>query len=133
MIQTEIQPEAIVNERNDLSRSETEASVLDILVLLLERKRFIVRFVLGAAALATAVAFLLPIRYEAKIVLLPPPQNSSIGAAMLGQIGNLGPLGSLAARAGGALNLKNRTDRSGPLLPTRTAETQKNPASSLMK
>jgi uncharacterized protein involved in exopolysaccharide biosynthesis len=122
MIQTEIQPEAIVNERNDLSRSETEASVLDILVLLLERKRFIVRFVLGAAALATAVAFLLPIRYEAKIVLLPPPQNSSIGAAMLGQIGNLGPLGSLAALAGGGFNLKNPTDMYVSLLTSRTVE-----------
>src|SRR5260370_20095528 len=119
MIQTEIQPEAIVNERNDLSRSETEASVLDILVLLLERKRFIVRFVLGAAALATAVAFLLPIRYEAKIVLLPPPQNSSIGAAMLGQIGNLG---SLAALAGGGFNLKNPTDMYVSLLTSRTVE-----------
>jgi uncharacterized protein involved in exopolysaccharide biosynthesis len=122
MMQTEIQPEVIVNERNDPSRSETEASVLDILVLLLERKRFIVRFVLGAAVLLTAVAFLLPVRYEAKIVLLPPPQNSSIGTAMLGQIGNLGSLGSLASLASGGFNLKNPTDMYVSLLTSRTVE-----------
>jgi len=125
MIQTEIQPEAIVNEGNDSSRADTEVWVLDLLVLLLERKRFVVRFVLGAAVLATAVAFLLPVRYEAKIVLLPPPQNSSIGAAMLGQLGNLGSLGSLgglASLAGGGFNLKSPADMYVSLLTSRTVE-----------
>jgi len=122
MIQTEIQPEAIVNEGNDSSRADTEVWVLDLLVLLLERKRFVVRFVLGAAVLATAVAFLLPVRYEAKIVLLPPPQNSSIGAALLGQIGNLGSLGGLASLAGGGFNLKSPADMYVSLLTSRTVE-----------
>ena len=49
---------------------------------------------LGAALLATVVVFLLPIRYEAKIVLLPPAQNTSLGSALLGQLGNMGALGS---------------------------------------
>jgi tyrosine-protein kinase Etk/Wzc len=122
MIQTEIQPEAIVNEGNDSSRADTEVWVLEFLVLLLERKRFVVRFVLGAAVLATAVAFLLPVRYEAKIVLLPPPQNSSIGAALLGQIGNLGSLGGLASLAGGGFNLKSPADMYVSLLTSRTVE-----------
>ena len=122
MIQTEIQPEAIVNQGNDSSRADTEVWVLDLLVLLLERKRFFVRLVLGAAVLATAVAFLLPVRYEAKIVLLPPPQNSSIGAALLGQIGNLGSLGGLASLAGGGFNLKSPADMYVSLLTSRTVE-----------
>jgi tyrosine-protein kinase Etk/Wzc len=123
MIQTETQPEPIVNERNvDPSRPEAEVSVLDILVLLLERKRFIMRFVLGAAVLATVVAFLLPVRYEAKIVLLPPAQNSSVGSALMGQIGSLGALGSLASLAGGGLNLKNPADMYVSLLTSRTIE-----------
>lgn len=73
MIQTEIQPEPIVEDTHpDPSPAEAEVSVLDILVLLLERKRFIVRFVVGAAVLAAIVSLLLPVQYEAKIALLPP-------------------------------------------------------------
>ena len=98
MIHTETQPEPIVNERN--LEPETEVSLLDILVVLLERKRFIVRFVLGAAALAIVVSLLLPVRYEAKIILLPPAQNSSIGSSLMGQLGGVGALGSLASLAG---------------------------------
>ena len=67
----------------------------------MQHKRFIVRFVLGAAALAILLALVLPVRYEAKIVLLPPAQNSSIASALLGQLGNLGSLGSLSSLAGG--------------------------------
>ena len=96
--------------------------MLDILVLLLERKRFIVRFVLGAFVLAIMVSLLLPVQYEAKTVLLPPAQNSSIGSALMGQLGNLGSLGSLASLAGGGLGLKNPADMYVSLLTSRTVE-----------
>ena len=120
MIQTEIQTEPIAHEKGaDPSRTETEVSVLDILVLLAGQKRFIVRFVLGAAVLATVVSFLLPVRYEAKIVLLPPQQNSSMGSALLGQLGNMG---SLAALAGAGLGIKNPADMYVSLLTSRTVE-----------
>src|SRR5271165_575031 len=123
MIQTEVQPESIVDERNaDPFQSETEVSLLDILVILLERKRFIARFVLSAVALAIIVSLLLPIRYEAKIVLLPPAQSSSIGSSLLGQLGGLGSLGSLASLAGGSLGLKNPADMYVSLLTSRTVE-----------
>lgn len=120
MIQTEIQTEPIAHEKGaDPSRTETEVSVLDILVLLAGQKRFIVRFVLGAAVLATVVSFLLPVRYEAKVVLLPPQQNSSMGSALLGQLGNMG---SLAALAGAGLGIKNPADMYVSLLTSRTVE-----------
>jgi len=120
---TDIQSEPIVNEMvADPSPAETEVSVLDILIVLAERKRFIIRFVLAAAALAIIISLLLPIRYEAKIVLLPPAQNSSIGSALLGQIGNMGSLGSLAALAGGSLGIKNPADMYVALLTSRTVE-----------
>jgi uncharacterized protein involved in exopolysaccharide biosynthesis len=123
MIQTEIQPEPIIDERNvEPSRTETEVSLLDILVLFVGHKRFIVRFVLGAAVLAAAVAFLLPVRYEAKIVLLPPTQNLSMGSALLGQLGNMGSLGSLASLASGSLGIKNAADMYVSLLTSRTVE-----------
>ncbi len=109
MIDTDIQPVEAVRETNEQG-AETEVSVLDLVVLLLEQKRFILRFVLGAAALAIIVALLLPVRYEAKVVLLPPAQDSSIGSAFLGQLGSLGSLGSLASLASGNLGLKNPAD-----------------------
>ena len=56
----------------------TEVSLLDIAVLLMQHKRFIARFVLGAAVLAAAIALVLPVTYEANIVLLPPAQSSSM-------------------------------------------------------
>jgi uncharacterized protein involved in exopolysaccharide biosynthesis len=123
MIQTEIQSGPMVDERNvDSSLADNEVSVLDILVLLLERKRFIVRFVVSAALLSTVVAFLLPVRYEAKIMLLPPQQNSSIASSLMGQLGGMGALGSLASLAGGGLNLKNPADMYVSLLTSRTIE-----------
>jgi LPS O-antigen subunit length determinant protein (WzzB/FepE family) len=73
-------------ETGDLSQRETKVSLLDILVLLAGKKRFIVRFVLCAAVLATVVSFLLQNRYEAKIVLMPPSQSSSAGSALLGHV-----------------------------------------------
>ncbi len=72
--------------------------------------------------MATVVAFLLPVRYEAKIVLLPPAQNTSLGSALLGQLGNMGALGSLASLAGGNLGIKNPSDMYVALITSRTVE-----------
>jgi uncharacterized protein involved in exopolysaccharide biosynthesis len=107
-------------ETGDLSQRETKVSLLDILVLLAGKKRFIVRFVLCAAVLATVVSFLLQNRYEAKIVLMPPSQSSSAGSALLGQLGNLGSLGSLASMTG--LSMKNPADMYLSFLTSRTVE-----------
>lgn len=126
MIETEIQREPIVKERSaETSPSETELSVLDTVALLVEHKRFLVRFVLGAAALAIVVSLLLPIRYEGKVILLPPTQDSSIGSALLGmgQLGSVGgSLGSLASLASGSLGLKNPAEMYVALLSSRTVE-----------
>jgi tyrosine-protein kinase Etk/Wzc len=107
-------------ETGDLSQTETKVSLLDILVLLAGKKRFIVRFVLCAAVLATVVSFVLQNRYEAKIVLMPPSQSSSAGSALLGQLGNMGSLGSLASMTG--LSMKNPADMYLAFLTSRTVE-----------
>ncbi len=108
-------------ENGDLPQPEVEVSLLDLLVILAANKRFIFRFVLGAFVLAIVVSLLLPVRYEAKVVLLPPSQNSSVGSALLGQLGNIGSLGSLAALTGG-LSMKNPADMYLALLTSRTVE-----------
>jgi tyrosine-protein kinase Etk/Wzc len=122
MIQTEVQTEPIIDEaRADIDPAPAEISLLDTVVLLVGHKRFIMRFVAASAVLAIIVALLLPVRYEAKILLLPPAQNSSVGSALLGQLGNMGALGSLAALASGGI-LKNPADMYVALLTSRTVE-----------
>jgi tyrosine-protein kinase Etk/Wzc len=122
MIQTETQPEPIISNRTTESfESEHEISLLDVVVVLLERKRFIALFVLCATLLSAVVAFLLPVRYEGVVVLMPPAQNSSIGSALMGQLGGSG-LGALASLAGGSLGLKNPADMYVSLLTSRTVE-----------
>jgi tyrosine-protein kinase Etk/Wzc len=117
-----IQAELIADETTaSQAQTEAEVSLLDLLVLLVAHKRFIIRFVVGAALLAIAVAFLLPVRYEAKVLLLPPAQESSVGSALLGQMGNMGSLGALASLAGGSF-LKNPADMYVSLLTSRTVE-----------
>lgn len=103
-------------------RPDADVSLLDHLIILLQNRRFIGLFVLGAALVAVIVAFLLPVQYEAKIVLLPPAQNSSLGSSLLGQLGNLGALGSLASLATGNLGIKNPADMYVALITSRTVE-----------
>lgn len=104
------------------SATEREASLLDVVAQLIEQKRFIARFVLGSLVFGVIVAFLLPVRYEASIVMLPPQQNSSMGSALLGQLTNGGSLGALASLAGGSLPIKNPADMYVSLVTSRTIE-----------
>lgn len=123
--ETGIQHDPIIAEEIvPLPQPETDVSLLDISVLLVQHKRFMVRFVLGAALLAVVIALILPVRYEAATVLLPPLQNTSMASAMLGQlgaIGSIGSLGSLGALAGG-LGMKSSADMYVSFLKSRTVE-----------
>lgn len=122
--ETAIQAEPLLVEENiALPQAETEVSVLDITVLLVKNKRFIVRFVLGAVLLAVVVVLLLPVQYEATTVLLPPTQSTSMASALLGQGGGLGSgsLGVLGALAGG-FGIKSQTDLYVAFLKSRTVE-----------
>jgi tyrosine-protein kinase Etk/Wzc len=120
MSQTEFQAEPILDEPELGSPLvKTEVTLLDVVALLAGRRRFILRFVLGALLLAVAVSFLLPVRYEAHILLLPPQQNSSMSSMLMGQLANLG---SLASLAGGSLGIKNPVDMYVSLLTSRTVE-----------
>jgi len=107
-----------------LSETESEVSVLGILALLASHKRLILFAIVGAALLSTVVAFLLPVRYEANIVMMPPQQNSSIGSTLgqLGSAGSLGSLAPLASLASGGLGIKNPADMYVSLLTSRTVE-----------
>ena len=89
------------------SEAERETSLLDILIVVAERKRMIFLVTAITAVLAVIVSLLLPKRYTATVTLLPPQQNSSLGAVLSSELGGLG---GMAALAGGGLGLKSPND-----------------------
>jgi tyrosine-protein kinase Etk/Wzc len=99
--------------------NEEEISLLDLLIVLAERKRLILWVTVTFAVLAIVISLILPKRYTATVVLLPPQQNSSMGAAIASQLGNLS---GMAALAGGGLSIKNPNDMYVAMLKSRTVE-----------
>jgi len=107
---------------------ETEASdshseslhLLDLLIVLSRRRKFILRFTLGAAVLVAIIVMVVPSKYTANTVVMPPAQNSSLNSALLGQIG--GGSSALASVAGASLGIKNPSDMYIALFRSRTVE-----------
>jgi tyrosine-protein kinase Etk/Wzc len=93
-----------------------ETRTLDLLILLGRRKRMILQTTLSAALLAAIGSALLPNRYTATANILPPQQNQSLAASMIGQLGSLGAL------AQKDLGLKNPNDLYVGMLRSRTSE-----------
>ena len=102
-----------------IKRDSDEISLVDLLIVLAERKRIILWVTAAFAILAIIISLLLPKRYTATATILPPQQNSSLGAALSSQLGNLG---GMAALAGGGLGLKNPNDMYVGMLKSRTVE-----------
>jgi tyrosine-protein kinase Etk/Wzc len=88
---------------NEQDSSAQELHLLDLLILLSERRKLIFWFTLGAAIVSAIAVLLVPNRYTAETVVLPPGQNSSMSSALLSQVGG----GAFAALAGGSLGIKN--------------------------
>jgi uncharacterized protein involved in exopolysaccharide biosynthesis len=95
-----------------------EISLLDLLILIFERKRIVLGTTAIFAVLAIIISLILPPRYTATVTLLPPQESSSMG----GLASQLGNLGGMAALAGGGLGIKNPNDRYVAMLQSRTVE-----------
>ncbi len=100
--------------------AESEFAALDFLLLLARHKRFILRFTLGTAVLAAIVSLLIPNKYTAAAIVLPPSQSSSMSSALLSQLG--GSSGALASLAGGSLGIKNTGEMYVSLFRSRGVE-----------
>lgn len=111
---TEAQRNAMPQRPND----ENEVSLLDLLIVLARRKRFILGCTVLFGVVSAIVSFLLPSRYTATTTILPP-QSSSAGSALLSQLSSMGPMASLA---GGGLGIKNPNDMYVAMLKSRTVE-----------
>lgn len=101
---------------SDAPSSEDEISLLDLLIVLAQRKRLILGFTLLFAVLAAGISLLLPPQYTATISIMPPQQNSSMSSALMSQ------LGGMAALAGGSLGIKNPNDMYVAMFKSQTVE-----------
>jgi len=85
---------------------EDEINLLDLAIVLLKRKRFIIRFTLIVAVITAVISLISPSIYRAETKMLPP-QSSSTGMAaqILSQLGGAaGALGGIApVKTSGAL------------------------------
>lgn len=96
------------------------ASILDLFWILFNRRRALLIGTTSFTVLALLTALLLPNRYTATTVMLPPQQDNSMEAALLSQASSgLGMLGSLAQQT---LGLKNPNDMQVALIQSRNVE-----------
>jgi len=100
---------------------DDQISLLDLLIVLAERKLLIFWITAGFAIAAVIVSLLLPMRYTATASLLTPQQNSSLSAQLASQLGALGSVAALASGGGGSL-LKNPNDIYVGMLRSQTVE-----------
>jgi tyrosine-protein kinase Etk/Wzc len=96
-----------------------EVHLLDLLIVLSKRRKFIVLFTVSVAILAAITVLLLPSEYTAETLVLPPGQNSSMSSALLGQLSGSS---ALASAAGASLGIKNPGDMYVSLFHSRTVE-----------
>jgi len=108
-----------VHPETRAAKETDEISLIDLLIVVAERKRLILTITAVFAILAIVISLLLSPRYTATVALLPPQQNSSMGAALASQLGNLG---GVAALAGSSLGLKSPNGMFVGMLRSRTVE-----------
>ncbi len=80
---------------------DDEINLLDLLIVLVKRKRFIIRFTLIVAVIVALVSLIMTPIYRAETKILPPQQGGSgLAAQLLNQMGGAGGL------LGGAISAK---------------------------
>jgi len=122
-------PIAELNERADSSRASRvtgrseekseEVSLLDLLIVLAQRKRIIIQITAAFAILATLISLILPQSYTATVTLLPPQQNSTMSSMFASQLSGMA---GMAALAGAGLGIKNPNDMFVAMFKSRTVE-----------
>lgn len=113
---------SLQTEMVDVSAPAQELNLLDVLIVLSRRRRFIGWFTAGTVVLTAIIVFLIPNKYTATSVILPPAQTTSMSSALMGQLGGMGGSGLLASLAGAGLGIKNPGDMYVSLFRSTTVE-----------
>lgn len=108
---------------SDITASETErpeVDLLDVAIVLARRKNLILKVTAGVAVVSTILCLVLPNKYTAAAVIMPPQQSQSTASMIMNQLSGAGGLGSLAAMAGKDLGLKSNSGMYVDILKSRT-------------
>ena len=84
--------------------AEDEISLMDMLIALGEEKKWVIGSAATGLLMALGAAFLIPAKYTAKTVLMPPQQAQSSAASALAS------LGALAGMAGASAGIKSQDE-----------------------
>ncbi len=107
-------------------KGEDEISILDVLVVIAERKWRVFWITIGCAILSAAISLILPIHFTATVTILPPQQGNSLTSMLTSELSNMsgggGGGGGMAALASGALGMKSPNDMYVAMLQSRTVE-----------
>ena len=99
--------EAPVEESRSAGKpAAREFDILDVLLIIVPRWRFILLTSIGGFVLAYLLVLLVAPSFTAKAVILPPQQDQSSSNAMMGQLGALASMTGM----GSSLGLKNPVD-----------------------
>jgi tyrosine-protein kinase Etk/Wzc len=99
--------------------SGDEISILDLLVILTARRRLVLKATAVFAVVGLALALLLPTRFTAKTIILPPQQGSSLASTLTSQLAGMSGLASLA---GSALGMKSPNEMYVAMLRSQAVE-----------
>lgn len=105
------------NKKNQLPQDDfnDEINLLDLLQVILNRKKIILLITVCAIVLSVIVSLLLPKKYTATARILPPSESSSGISGLLSQVG-----GGLGGLAGSFISGKSTSDLYVGILKSRT-------------
>jgi tyrosine-protein kinase Etk/Wzc len=103
-----------------ISVDAAEVHLLDLLTILAYRRKFILWFSACTAVLAAIVVLLIPSKYTAVTVVLPPLQNSTLSSSLLAQLSNSASL--ISSGGSGSLGIRNPAEMCVALFRSRTVE-----------
>ncbi|HEX3661664.1 MAG TPA: GNVR domain-containing protein [Acidobacteriaceae bacterium] len=101
------------------SPKDDEISLLDLLIVVAERKRLVLYCTAAFAIVSVVISLIWPKSFRAESILMPPHQPSSVGNLLTAELGSLG---GMAALAGGAMGIKNPNDMYVGMLRSQTVE-----------
>jgi tyrosine-protein kinase Etk/Wzc len=106
----------VTEPTNKLADEDETVDVLDVLLVLASRRRFIGLVTLSAFLVSVVISLLLKSNFTATALIMPPQQSSSSS----GLLNQLGSLASLGGGASASLGLKTPADMYIGILQSRT-------------
>jgi tyrosine-protein kinase Etk/Wzc len=102
------------------SSAQDDLTFLDVLLIITQRKKLVGIVTATCTLIALIVAFALPQKYTATVIILPPQGNSSMSSMLAGQLAGMNS--SMGGVTGSMLGMKNINDMYVSMLKSRSVE-----------